>query len=737
MGISGNDYAQILGAQGDEAIDAYLASGTSHSTATGRISYLLGLEGPNLAIDTACSSSLVALHQACQALRSGECDLALAGGVNALLTPESMIATCRARMLSSDGHCKTFDASADGYSRGEGCGVVVLKRLSEAQRDGDRILAVIRGSAVNQDGASSGLTVPNGPAQERVIEAALQQAGLEPGEVDYLEAHGTGTSLGDPIEVQAAAAVLGRGRDPKHPLWLGSVKTNIGHLEAAAGIAGLIKVVLAMQHGVIPRHLHFNNPNPHIPWDQLPVKVVQEATPWQDRGKRRVAGVSSFGFSGTNAHVILESPPAPSALADSPVPPRSHHVLTLSAKNREALVELARRYESWFQSHPQAELADVCYTAATGRSHLEQRAALLVDSTEQAQKLLADLQANRPGGNLWSGEGKRRPKMAWLFTGQGSQYRGMAEELYQSQPVFRQVLEQCEELLADSWPRPLREILFAEEALLNQTTYTQAALFALEVSMARLYQSWGLEPDVVLGHSVGQYSAACVAGVLSLEDGLRLLAERGRLMGALSSGGAMAAVFAPGEQVEAAIKERPQLSIAAYNGSHTVISGPAEAVQEVTAELAEQGFRFQELNTSHAFHSELIEPALEEFELFASGVDYKPAEKTLINNLTGEPLSGSELLEAAAWRRHAREPVQFARSIETLSELGCSLLLEIGPHPVLSGMAGTCWPGPEPPTLVASLRRGQSETATVLGALAELYVHGATPDFASFDRPWP
>ena len=443
VGMSTHDY---LGMASDELtypeIEAYMAIGTSHAAAAGRISYRLGLQGPAVAVDTACSSSLVAIHQACQALSLGECDLALAGGVNVLLTPATMMTFSRAHMLAPDGRCKTFDAAADGYVRGEGCGVLVIKRLEDAIRDGDRIRAVIRGSAINQDGASGGLTVPNGVAQQRVIADALKRANLDPSDVEYLEAHGTGTSLGDPIEVQAAGAVLGAGRVPRMPLLMGSVKTNIGHLEAAAGVAGVIKVVLSLENETLPRHINFENPSPHIPWDRLAVKVVKETLPWNRNERPRIAGVSSFGFAGTNAHVILEEAPEDATrvtAAPSPVDQAGEQrsdvaaaaaprfsILPLSARTPAALVQIADQYRSWLSAHPEATLADVCFTAGAGRAHLEHRAALLVNSRESAIELLGALADDRPAPGLVRGESHDTPKTAWLFTGQGSQYPGMA-----------------------------------------------------------------------------------------------------------------------------------------------------------------------------------------------------------------------------------------------------------------------------------------------------------------------
>ncbi len=506
VGVGANEYSYVLSNSTMQDIEAQFATGNASSVIAGRVAFALGLEGPAVAVDTACSSSLVAIHHACQALHTGDCDLALAGGVNVLLSPVISIATSRARMLSPDGRCKTFDAAADGYVRSEGCGVLVLKRLSEAQRDGDHIHAVVRGSAVNQDGASGGLTVPNGGAQQRVIAAALSRAGLAGGDVDYLEAHGTGTALGDPIEVQAAAAVYGAGGDRARPLLIGSVKTNIGHLESAAGVAGLIKVVLSLQHEVLPQNLHFENPSPLIPWDRLPVEVVDKSTPWQANGRPRRAGVSSFGFSGTNAHIVIEEAQAASAVAQLDSPPSGElAVLPLSARSAPALAALADRYGRWLDTHPDADIADVCYTAGVGRSHFEHRAALVVDTAAGARELLAGLTENRLGPGAVRGVCGDPPSTAWLFTGQGSQYPGMTRHLFDAEPVFAETVRRCAEVVDGMLPRPLLEVLFDtdDESALRHTSFAQPALYAVEMGLARLWQSWGIEPDVVLGHSVG------------------------------------------------------------------------------------------------------------------------------------------------------------------------------------------------------------------------------------------
>ena len=737
MGLGTHDYLGLISEQlSYEEIEAYVAIGTSSAAGAGRISYGLGLQGPAVSVDTACSSSLVAVHQACQALRFGECDLALAGGVNVLLSAKTAMTFSHAHMLAPDGRCKTFDAAADGYVRGEGCGVVVVKRLEDAIRDGDRIRAVIRGSAVNQDGASGGLTVPNGVAQQRVIAEALQCAGVAAGDVGYLEAHGTGTSLGDPIEVQAAGAALGKGRDADRPLLIGSVKTNIGHLEAAAGIAGLIKVILSLEHEVLPKHLNFSKPSPHIPWDRLPVRVVDEALPWARDGRPRIAGISSFGFSGTNAHVILEEAPEVGQVA-APVAPsddRRFSLLPLSARSPAALTELAKECGSWLAAHPDASLADVCLTAGAGRSHFEHRAAVVVNSTESAREQLAALADDRPAPGLLRGECADRPRTAWLFTGQGSQYAGMARELFETEPVFAETMTRCAAAVADVLEKPLLDVIFDPDGddTLRQTSYAQPALFAVEMGLARLWQSWGFEPDVVIGHSVGQYTAACVAGVFSLEDGALLLAERGRLFGSLPDGGRMVAVFAAAERVESLTDQFPSLSVAAYNGANTVLSGPVHDLDQAVAGLEADGVRCDWLDTSHAFHSALLDPVLDDFESYANRFEFGAPQRTLVCNRTGAALGRSAKLDGAYWRRHARQPVEFAKSVRTLAELHCTMLLEIGPQPILTAAALRAWPDPATaPRAIASMRKNIADHRQITEALANAYIVGHRPDFGA------
>ncbi len=745
VGMTTNDYAQRVMFDHPSAIDVYTATGNALNAATGRLSYILGLQGPSMTIDTACSSSLVAIHLACQNLRTQECRLALAGGVNLMLSPQVTIAMSKLRALAADGRCKTFDATADGYGRGEGCGMIVLKRLSDAMADGDRILALIRGSAVNQDGRSSGLTVPNGLAQQKVIRAALAMAQVEPAQVSYVEAHGTGTPLGDPIEVKTLGTVFGQGRSAEQPLMVGSVKTNIGHLESAAGIAGLIKVVLAMQHQEIPPHLHLTELNPHIVGQQTPVMIPTEPISWQeDSAHRRLAGVSSFAFTGTNAHLILQEAPVKESATTTVE--RPVHLLALSAKTGEALKTLAGRWESYLERHPSLSLADVCFSANTGRGHFAHRLAVVADSLGEVRQQLAALAAGKEqAGELLP---TSKPKVVFLFTGQGSQYVGMGRQLYETQPTFRQALDRCAEILRPYLDVPLLEILYPDtdptnpkskiqNPKLNQTAYTQPALFALEYALAQLWRSWGIEPDVVMGHSVGEYVAACIAGVFNLEDGLKLIAARGRLMQALPPNGKMVAVFADEAKVAEAIEPyRAEVSIAALNSpKNTVISGEGDAVQAVLQQLEVEGIEFRPLKVSHAFHSPLMEPMLAEFERVASEIEYSAPQMGLISNLSGQLVGGNEVTSASYWCRHIRAAVRFSASMETLYGQGYEVFVEIGPHPVLLGMGRQCLPEGAGVWL-SSLKRGRKDWQQLLQSLGLLYERGMEVDWCGFDRDY-
>ncbi|MBV9389924.1 MAG: amino acid adenylation domain-containing protein, partial [Chroococcidiopsidaceae cyanobacterium CP_BM_ER_R8_30] len=738
FGISNLDYHRLLYKELSD-IEAYNGTGTSPCIVANRVSYLLDLRGPSVAIDTACSSSLVAVHLACQSLQSGETDLCLAGGVNLILSPEPTITFSQAHMMAADGRCKTFDASADGYVRGEGCGVVILKRFSDALRDGDNILALIRGSAVNQDGLSNGITAPNGPAQQAVIRQALKSAECKPAQISYVEAHGTGTSLGDPIEIKSLKAVLMENRSPEQPCWIGSVKTNIGHLEAAAGIASLIKVVLSLQNQEIPPHLHLNQLNPYISLAGTPFAIPSKCQPWSCSGNR-LAGISAFSFGGTNSHVILEEAPVISQVAGDIERPL--HLLTLSARSEKALKEVAQRYQDFLGSHLEASLADICFTANTGRSHFNYRLSLIAESTVQMRSHLSAFATGKQTLGVISAvvQNKKRPKIAFLFTGQGSQYHDMGRKLYETQPTFRATLERCDRVLYPYLGQSLLKLLYAPDAtnVLHATAYTQPALFALEYALSELWRSWGIIPDAVMGHSVGEYVAACVAGVFSLEDGLKLVAERSRLMQSLPQEGEMAVVFAGEKQVLNTIAHyESQIAIAAVNGpENIVISGVREAVQSALDQFQSEGILVKPLQVSHAFHSPLMNPILDEFERQACQIQFKAPRIALISNLTGQILKPGEIPDASYWRCHLREPVQFAAGMNTLAEHGYQIFLEIGPRDILLGMGKRCL-GKETGLLwLPSLQLRQDDWHVLLNSLAMLETQGVNVDWAGFDKDY-
>jgi malonyl CoA-acyl carrier protein transacylase len=651
--------------------------------------------------------------------------MALAGGANLILSPEININFTKSRMMAADGRCKTFDSRADGYVRGEGGGVVVLKRMRDAERDGDRIQALIRGSAVNQDGRSSGLTAPNGLAQEALLRRALSEARLSAGDIDYIEAHGTGTSLGDPIEAHALASVFGPDRGST-PLVVGSVKTNIGHLEAAAGIAGLIKTVLSLEHEHIPRHLHFRSMNPHIDWGGLQVEIPVEGRGWP-RGERvRRAGVSSFGFSGTNAHVIVEEAPLPSRAARTEERPL--HLLGLSARTPEALEELRERYREELKEST-AEVGDICFTANAGRTHFEERTFYVGKDREQ---LLSGLE--RPGPR---GRKEGTPAVAYLFSGQGAQYAGMGRELYASQPVFRAALDGCAEMLRAELGEPLQEVLWGSRTeLLVQTRYTQPALFAVEWSLSELWRSWGLEPAMVAGHSVGEYVAATVAGVVTLEAGLGLIAARGRLMQECAGEGVMSAVRASAERVEPALRGlESRVSLGAVNAPESVvISGYREAVEAVEQRLRAAGVEVKRLAVSHGFHSPQMEEMEERFAEVASRCEYRAPSLQWISGVTGEPM-GPASVDAGYWRRQVRQPVQWAQAMAAMERQQAAIYLEVGPGTTLVGLGRQCVEQAER-VWVPSLRSARGEWEQILDSLGRIYLRGAEIDWNAFDQPY-
>nr|AZM68340.1 type I pks [Streptomyces sp.] len=728
-GVMYHDYGSGLTGV-PEGIEGQFGIGTAGSVVSGRVSYTLGLEGPAVTIDTACSSSLVALHLAAQAVRGGECSMALAGGVAVMATPSSFVEFSRQQGLASDGRCKAFAAAADGTGWSEGVGLVLLERLSDARRNGHQVLAVIRGSAINQDGASNGLTAPSGPAQQRVIRQALANAGLTTADVDAVEAHGTGTRLGDPIEAQAVIATYGQDRPADQPLWLGSLKSNIGHAQSAAGVAGVIKMVEAIRHGVLPRTLHIDEPTPHVDWSAGAVELLTEARPWPDTGRPRRAAVSSFGVSGTNAHVIVEQPPVedvPEPADDGPEPPLA--AWTLSAATAEALPAQAARLSAFLAERPELDVREVGFALATARAHLDHRAVLTAADRDSA---LAELRALAQGrtGTATVTDQPSEGALAVLFTGQGAQRAGMGRELYDAYPAFADAYDTVCAELDKHLDHPLADVIASGDGL-DDTGWTQPALFALEVALYRLFESWGLRPDHLAGHSVGEITAAHIAGILTLEDAATLVTARGRLMQALPPGGAMLAVNTTETDIQQYL-DTDDVTIAAVNGpTSIVLSGTEASITAIARRATDAGLRTKQLTVSHAFHSPLMDPMLEDFRTVLGTLTFHTPTIPLVSTLTGTH-ADHDILTPDYWVDHARQAVRFADAIHTLHRGGTTTYLELGPDAALTPMTGQTLDNDTTSLVTPALRRNQSEVRTAALALAALHTRGVPVDWRAF-----
>jgi acyl transferase domain-containing protein len=735
IGIATSDYNQLVKQLTTlMSISPYYITGNSFNSIAGRLAYIFGFRGPGMVIDTACSSSLVAVHQACQALRNNECYHALAGGINIILTPDNTIAACSGGMISGDGKCKSFDAEADGYVRSEGCGIVLLKKVSSAIKDRDHIFALIRGSAVNQNGHRASYTAPHGLAQEQLIRTALASARLDPGEVAYIEAHGSATKLGDPVELGALGTVFGVGRPDDKKLVVGSVKTNLGHMEAAAGMGGIIKVILSLKNNVIPAHLNFKNPSPHIDWDNNKLAVPAERTAWPAGYKKKYAGVSSFGITGINAHVVLEEAPSHTCLEvrEEERNPKITHLLTLSGHTLSDLESYQHNFASYLAQSPSQTFDSLIYTANTCGLHGKYRRALIAESKNPAGEILA----GKTGGLINKSQAfKDNPKVVFLFTGQGSIYPQAGKELYTFSRIFKEEMDRCDAILNPLLDKSLKEILFDEEnspALLNQARYAQPALFALEYALARFWLALGVRPALLIGHSLGEYVAACLGGIFELADALRLIVHRANLIHTLADTGIMVTVFAGEDRVKEIIRPYyPELSIAIINGpAQTVISGTRSAVDAAIKKFSAQKITAMVMPLSHPFHSSMLNPILDSFYEVAQQISYKAPVVDIISNLTGK-MANAEMATADYWGRHLTGTVRFYDNLLYLDKLQPDILLEIGPSPVLIALSrelikseGRIW--------LPSLQADDPSLKLLFKSVAKLYVEGLNIDWDNF-----
>ena len=725
VGMGNADYGRAIFTN-RQMIDPYFATGTLFSVAAGRLSYTLGLTGPALTVDTACSASLAALHLASQALRLGECDAALVGGINLILSPEINVSFTKGRMMSPAERCRSFDADADGYVRGEGAVMFLLKRLDDAEANGDRILAIVRGTALNQDGRSSGLTAPSGPAQQAVIRAALANAGAKPDEIVFVETHGTGTPLGDPIELGALSAIFAPGRPESQPLLIGALKSVIGHTEAASGAAAVAKCIVAFVRGKIPPNLHFDRATPHVDWEHSRLSVVSRPAqlPRNAEG-RSLVGVSSFGISGTNAHVILEAPPPAKSLASEVE--RPVHVLALSAKNEVALDALTARWASAFESGG-ADVANLCHTANVGRAHFDHRLAFVGRSRED---FVAALKTQHPTSRGAGNDVK--PHVAFLYTGQGANFPGMGRVLFETSPVFRASLEACARAAAAHLKQDLLGVMFGgDAAVVEDTTLAQPATFALQVALTELWRSWGLAPSAALGHSLGEYAAAWAGGVFTLDDAMAIVAARGRAAAMVEGQGAMAAIYAPSTEVQVALAAHPDVEIAVYNGpEHVVVSGIMGSVSRLVAHFEAQGRRARILKISFASHARTMEPALPVLANALQGVRFGECALTIASNVSGAIATTDEMRRAGYWLAQMRQPVRFAEALNAIAARGITHFVELGPHPSLLAV-GTENLG-EDFVWLPSMRREGDPWVDLAESLARLYADGADLDWRGFD----